>query len=464
MLSTDLDIGNHLRGTIEDLIRSGGGSVTNSVETANIFICQFREGDEYKIASQEGKVVGNMSWLYHLFLHNTWTSPLRRLLHYPIARGGLPGFKKYRISLSNYNGDARLYLENLAKAAGCEFTKTMKQDNTHLITAHMISEKCEAAKEWNINMINHLWLEESYAKWQVQSLTNSRYIHFPPRTNLSEVVGQTSLDRQALERNFYPKDTIVGKLLNDRGTHKAIKPPDQTNTKTKVSNSSAPQALSPTTIKAPVGRPRKSEGTTPKLTTDRHKLATDVAVRTPAASRLTFDGKEDQTPSTTGSRGAKDRAAAKIHELAPDIALYEKEKKRVGGVVFGGRRKSDDKVEVNHKRSVSEDHESEADADDEARPAKRSKKIKGSPTMRVLVTGYAKWADNRRKESDDKVGTNHTEAHIRSNVYRVDFEILASWLLLTSYTVRILRHRRFFGPKSSYALSHTLPWSCPPNF
>src|SRR4030095_9373166 len=101
-----------------------------------IYICRYREGADYIMASRLGKEVGNLSWLYHLITHNTWTSPLRRLLHYPIARSGIPGFKKFRISLSNYAGEARIYLENLIVAAGAECTKTLKQDNTHLITAH----------------------------------------------------------------------------------------------------------------------------------------------------------------------------------------------------------------------------------------------------------------------------------------------------------------------------------------
>lgn len=39
------------------------------------------------------------------------------------------------ITVSNYGGEARLYLENLIEAAGARFTKSMKAENTHLITA-----------------------------------------------------------------------------------------------------------------------------------------------------------------------------------------------------------------------------------------------------------------------------------------------------------------------------------------
>ncbi|MCJ1475932.1 hypothetical protein MMC13_004596 [Lambiella insularis] len=400
ILSADLDIGNHLRGTIEGLIRNAGGSIAENVHKADIYICHYREGREYKTASWEGKVVGNLPWLYHLITHNAWTSPLRRLLHYPIARKGLPGFKNFRISLSNYNGDARIYLENLAKAAGCEFTKTMKQDNTHLITAHQISEKCEAAKEWNINMINHLWLEESYAKWQIQSLTNTRYTHFPPRTNLGEVVGQTPIDRQALERNFFPKQTKTYDDSDDQQPPERTKEMDMAIDRNKVSNSSAVQPPTSSDDKIPGTRPHNIENT-PKLVNGRHRLNEGAKFKTPAASRFKSGGKENETPSTTSSRGAKDRAVAKLHNLAPDIALYEKEKKRVGGVMYGRNKGEKRDAELVRKRSAS--LQVEEDADDEAKPAKRAKKVKGPPIMRLLVTGYSKWSDNKRKENDDKM-------------------------------------------------------------
>merc|ERR1719282_1044822 len=93
----------------------------------------------------------------------------------------------------------------------------MKQDNSHLITAHKRSEKFEAAQEWNIHVANHLWVEESYAKCQNQSLTNQRYTTFPDKTNLGEVCGQTPLDMKAVEKAFFSE-----KIAQAQG---AIPPP-----------------------------------------------------------------------------------------------------------------------------------------------------------------------------------------------------------------------------------------------
>ena len=402
MLSPDLEIGSRLRGTIEDLISSGGGSVTGSVHKADIFVCHYREGKDYRVASRAGKDVGNLPWLYHLITHNAWTSPLRRLLHYPVARNGMPGFKDLRISLSNYNGEARVYLENLVRAAGGEFTKTMKQDNTHLITAHLVSEKCSAAREWNINMVNHLWLEESYAKWQIQSLTNARYTHFPQRTNLGEVVGQTQIDKQAIERHFFPKDYDTESA--DGGQLQPRQQKDCNASSKNVPNSSAMQSSGSAHPKnLGPNQNALSDGPTPKAFRDHRRHSEGATLRTPATPRFSGAGKENETPSTTGSRGAKDRAVARLHDLAPDIALYEKERKRVGGVIFSRRKLSDDHdSDKGRKRSTSRDDESAVDGE-EGRDAKRAKRSREPPSMRLLLSSYQRWVSQPRREDEEKV-------------------------------------------------------------
>ena len=402
MLSPDLGIGSHLRGTIEGLIKGGGGDITGSVYKSNFFICQYRETRDYRIASRAGQDVGNLAWLYHLFTHNKWTSPMRRLLHYPIAKDGLPGFKGFRISLSNYNGEARVYLENLAKAAGCDFTRTMKEENTHLITAHLHSEKCDAAQEWNIHIVNHLWLEESYAKWQIQSIANPRYTRFPQRTNLGEVVGQTEIDRHAVEKKFFPEGSEDDSSTMEAGV-RAMRVKDQNaNFKIPVPNSSAANPLTSSRALEPVSV--RSDDPTPKATKIGGKSSGATPLRTPAPSRFGNNEKENDTPSTTGSRGAKQKAAAKLHDMASDIELFQKEMKRVGGVMHGGRRPSEDTVsDHSRKRSLSNDAGNSTDAEEVGRASKKTKKNKEGPVMHLLITGDKRWVENPVKESNERV-------------------------------------------------------------
>jgi hypothetical protein len=371
----------------------------HDVRETDIYICKFREGDDYQTASRLGKDVGNLSWLYYLITYNTWTSPLRRLLHYPIVRGGIPGFQNLKISLSNYAGEARIYLENLIAAAGAECTKTLKQDNTHLITARESSEKCTAAREWNLHVVNHLWLEESYAKWQVQAVSAHRYTHFPKRTNLGEVVGQTEIDRFAIEARFFPPvpNDSAEKATNGQRKKKSPATKAAQNLAQKKSNPAKPPAASSTLT------PRSAKESVTLADTNSNKKSASKILRTPLVSRFAGEGKENDTPSTTGSRKSKDIATARLHEYAPDIALYEKERKRVGGVIYGGRRKSGDEVIV-RKRSA----EPEEDVDEEeVVEAKKPKKGKPSVSMHLLITGYPRWIGNAKLEDADKVGFCH---------------------------------------------------------
>jgi hypothetical protein len=368
-LGRDLGIGSHLRGILEGIIRGSGGKIVNTVNTCDMYIGKYRQGSDYIQTSRAGKHVGNLAWLYYLITNDKWTSPLKRLLHYPVAQDPVPGFQGLKISLSNYTGEARIYLENLIVAAGAECTKTLKQDNSHLITAHIESEKCAAAKDWGIELVNHLWLEESYAKWKMQSVTNSRYTHFPSRTNLSEVVGQTSIDRSVMEANFFPQEDVEMQDV-EPGQPKAQK------TATKQQNAKTKVPLSSNTAQ--------------------------VEFRTPAASRFIGTGKENITPTTAGSRKSKDAATAKLQALTPDIAMYEKERKRVGGVVYGGRRlNDDDRVQPTRKRSAEHMSDSE-DVVDEV-DTKKSKKGLPTPFMHLLISSYKKWVDQPKVEDYDRV-------------------------------------------------------------
>lgn len=412
MLSHDLGIGSHLTDVLKTLIEESGGQLTDDVRQSSMFICKYREGSDYRLASQAGTDVGNLAWLYYLITNNSWTSPMRRLLHYPIARAGLPGFKGLRISLSNYSGEARLYLENLVVASGAECTKTLKQDNTHLITAHVMSEKCAAAKDWGVHIVNHLWLEESYAKWRVQSITNSRYTHFPRRTNLGEVVGQTRLDRHALEHFFFHTEDTE---MEDA---EVLPPAIQLKEPNIAPIPTSSQANSPRTplVKQKSMQTRNHSDITRRTYQDGEKIADHGKMRTPGAARIIRNGKENQTPTTTSSRKSKEAAAARLHDIVSDIALYEKERKRVGGVVYGGRRKNDsDRVETDRKRSITDDPDSDAT---EGGESKRTRTGTNASSLNLLISGYKKWVSHPKVEDADKVCSCLFREAIPTNVHR----------------------------------------------
>jgi hypothetical protein len=400
MVSSDLKVTPRLLKAIEDIIVHGGGRVVHNVNDCDMFICQYREGSDYVKAAQSCKDVGNLAWLYYLIVHNEWTSPLRRLLHYPVPKHGIEGFKDLRITVSNYGGEARVYLENLIKACGAEFTKTMKADNTHLITARNTSEKCKAAPEWGVSVVNHLWIEECYAKCEMKPYNIKKYNHFPPRTNLGEIIGRTFFDESRLREIYYPggEDDMSPRAKRKRRILEAAED--------NAYNHGPAEGV----VIGRTDRSREVSVEDVSLVEDsgKKKSGNKVPVATPVRPRRVASGKENDTPSilSTGSRSAKAKARDNLQNIAPDIALYEKEKKRhskTGTAPWGGKRAAAQVEKEKLAKEVATTAE-ENDADEEAkRPAKKHRPSLPDVETRVVVTGYGRWVGDRNKEDHDRV-------------------------------------------------------------
>ena len=179
-------------------------------------------------------------------------------------------------------------------------------------------------------------------------------------------------------------------------------------------------------------------------------------------SRIADAGKENETP---GSRGAKNRALNKLHASAADIAQFEKEMKRKGGVTHGRERrqstadlttpakgrastegtpaprsakdKARSKLQDNaldiaqfkketkgkgrsftadeeekaprgkKRQSIEvEDDETEDDEEDTSaistKSGKRRKSENEATTYRLVLTSYPRWQDNPRVETSEK--------------------------------------------------------------
>ncbi|KAI5839772.1 hypothetical protein DFP73DRAFT_483593 [Morchella snyderi] len=371
-LATDLDISLRLRGVLGEVIQGAGGAIVATIEDATVLVCHYRAGPDYKHALRHGLEIGNLTWLYWIFAHSAWASPLRRLLHFPLPPGGVQGMQDMIITVSNYGGDARLYLENLVEACGARFTKSMKAENTHLVTAREHSEKCTAAREWNINMVNHLWLEECYAKGKVMSLANRRYAMWPPRTNLMEVVGMTAIDVGALEKEEEEEEEGEEEGVGGSGGGGDAMSVDEADEDAVVKGASG---LAISERKAPPPQRQR--------------------VSTPSKWSRSID-----TPMSVSSSGrkAKEAAAARLHDsVMPDVMRYQQELKRKGGVMGTGRKRRTGSF----GGSVDSGSEDDSAA---GRPggAKKAKRVK--PKVFLLLTAYKGWVENPGREESDKRG------------------------------------------------------------
>lgn len=417
LLSDDLNITPRLAAVVQDIIINGGGRLVRDVENCDMYIGQYRDGSDYVKAAQAGRDVGNLAWLFYLIVHNEWTSPLRRLLHYPVPRNGIDGFKGLKITVSNYGGEARIYLENLIKACGAEFTKTMKADNTHLITARDSSEKCKAAPEWGVAVINHLWIEESYAKCEIKPMTIKKYTHFPPRTNLGEIIGQTFLDESTLRSVFYPGEPS---------------PPPQAKKKRKVLEA-AVDKTNQNTAPEDEKEEEPAQAVSPVSDEDVTMVHDENEAKKPARKPKTYEtpirpkkAKEEPTSViSTGGRSAKAKARDLLQNIAPDIELYEKEKKRHGksAAPWGGKRAAD---QVEKERAAKQEKETakEQDVEDDEdegskRSAKRSRVSLPDVETRVVLTGFTRWVGDVSKEGQDRVSflITFTNEHRSSSIH-----------------------------------------------
>lgn len=404
MLSKDLNVNKRQNNAIREIIINGGGGMVEEVDDCDMFICQYRDGPQYIKAAQSCKEVGNMSWLYYLIVHNQWTSPLRRLLHYPVPKNGIEGFKGLRITVSNYGGEARIYLENLIKACGAEFTKTMKADNTHLITARNSSEKCKAAPEWGVAVVNHLWIEESYAKCEEKAINIKKYNHFPPRTNLGEIIGQTFFDESKLRELYYPG----GEERMSPGTKRKRQILEDAESNAYHHGPAEGVVIGRNDAGSDGDAMEVEEAAKPL----KKKANKQEGVATPIRTRAARPGKENETPSviSTGGRSAKAKARDLLQTIAPDIALYEKEKKRhskAANAPWGGKRAADQAEREKEEKLAKQSSPANDDSDDadSKRPAKKARPSLPGVDIRIILTGFSRWVGDKHKEDQDRVSS-----------------------------------------------------------
>lgn len=92
-LGRDLQLSDRLLRALVATVGQTGGRTVAAAAEADVYVGQFRDGDDYVLASCRHAHVGNLTWLYWMFAHGEWTNPTNRLLHYPLVRGGIPGMR-----------------------------------------------------------------------------------------------------------------------------------------------------------------------------------------------------------------------------------------------------------------------------------------------------------------------------------------------------------------------------------
>ncbi|KAI0318294.1 hypothetical protein OF83DRAFT_1116811 [Amylostereum chailletii] len=202
LLAPDLELLEGRKETVEMGIRRSGGIVVehegmaediNIEEDVDVVIARHRWGDVYVRAVRARKLVGTLTWLFHVQSTGAITPPTDQLVHYPVPRKPIEGFADEEVTVTNYTGQARDYLKKVIDLMGARFTPSMSGKNTVLIAAYVGGTKTAKAKNWNIPVVNHTWLEDCFVQWKRLSVGHEKYVLFPPKLDFASQLGQRGI-------------------------------------------------------------------------------------------------------------------------------------------------------------------------------------------------------------------------------------------------------------------------------
>ncbi|KAG2639224.1 hypothetical protein PVAP13_2NG615001 [Panicum virgatum] len=92
-----------------------------------------------------------------------------RVLYAPVRDpNGIPGSDELHICLTGYQKNWRGDIMKMVSLMGAHFSKSLRaNEDTHLICYKFEGEKYELAKQVNIKIVNHRWLEECLKAWEI---------------------------------------------------------------------------------------------------------------------------------------------------------------------------------------------------------------------------------------------------------------------------------------------------------
>ncbi|WFD30799.1 hypothetical protein MSPP1_001823 [Malassezia sp. CBS 17886] len=206
---------------LQNRVRQAGGSclpalaadapdadVFSAVRAADIVVARYRQGAEYEEAMRRGIPIGTLAWLSEVLVSGTLTPPPDRLLHFPYPTEPVPGFPSMSVSLTNYTGAKRRYLRDLITKMGATYTPELTRANSVCVALDLAGDKVSMAREWNIPIVNHTWVEACFATWTNQNLAQRSFITFPGAATLAATVGVAGVADECL---------LVGEGRESRG-------------------------------------------------------------------------------------------------------------------------------------------------------------------------------------------------------------------------------------------------------
>ncbi|KAI9494375.1 hypothetical protein BDB00DRAFT_974414 [Zychaea mexicana] len=185
-----------------DYLKKAGATIASEYNKDQVttVVVKDRSTPVYKQASKDGKVVASTWWLTNTIMRGEKHAPTSTLVDYPMPRGGIPGSQAVIVTITGYRDTARDYLRRLAIHCGMDVHNGLARDTTHLVCISQDSAKWRPAKNMNIPVVNHIWLEECFRDWTIYPTSDTRFIHLPASSVLRTLVGKTEIDLEFMSR------------------------------------------------------------------------------------------------------------------------------------------------------------------------------------------------------------------------------------------------------------------------
>ncbi|ODV77123.1 uncharacterized protein CANTADRAFT_8274 [Suhomyces tanzawaensis NRRL Y-17324] len=326
-IAPDYNLSERLTGSIKTLIENHGGKVSPrfDIETVDVYIGKYRSGNAYHHSCRSKRIiVGNINWLYGIIVTEKWVLPKNsNLLHYPLPLQLLPAFKDLDISVTNYSGDARTYLSKLITTLGGNFTKTMTKENHYLVAAKAEGKKYDTAKfkwldlngEQKVKIVNHLWLEECYSKWELLDASDPKYQFLGNgKDGVEALLGRTKLDETVVRKWEVEEEKSEAADIGDSEDENSQ---EMGKKEELVEPASAPEA-----VKVNTENPKSQESIDDIVDKSDNnglkKTPQQESTKTPDLNAIDDNGIKPRE-----GRSAAKKAAMKLHTDMSDLNLYQ---------------------------------------------------------------------------------------------------------------------------------------------
>jgi hypothetical protein len=168
-----------------------GADATAENNAAVDCVIAANRGKVYKDAVEQDKSAGSVEWLRSMVVGETWLDPESHASFAPppTPQQITPKIRDIKATITNYTGKARDDIRRLLIAMGANYVPHLTASADLLISCFPSGQKVVKAREWNVTVVNHLWVEQTYLKMQYQAPTRPEFITYCH--NLPEMVDKT---------------------------------------------------------------------------------------------------------------------------------------------------------------------------------------------------------------------------------------------------------------------------------